>query len=326
LNCLICLKELPETAASQYHGYCLDRMFGIRSLSLELAESRSDLVTSMPEKTHGFSISGVQMKAQVAIEKDHLKLVDSGGQFIMKPSPEEYPNVAENEHATLVLMNKVGFPVPPCGLIKLKDDHLVFLIRRYDRDFESGGKLHQEDAMQALGISNSDSSQKYTAASYQSVIELVIERAGVAVAVELLERIAFSYLVGNDDHHLKNISFLYDPVVKLTPCYDVLASSLYSRSNVESPLALPMLKNGVPEYFGSMGNGYYAGSDFVELGTKAGLVEKAIKKRLKALLKRVEKEASTIIQASYMPEEMKARYQALVTERLRFLRLLESGE
>ncbi|WP_421842241.1 hypothetical protein [Marinobacter algicola] len=67
----------------------------------------------MPKKTHGFSISGVQMKAQLKIEKGELTLVDHGGQFIMKPSPEEYPNGAENEHATLILMGKVSFPVPP---------------------------------------------------------------------------------------------------------------------------------------------------------------------------------------------------------------------
>jgi len=60
--------------------------------------------------------------------------------------------------------------------------------------------------------------------------------------------------VGNDDHHLKNISFLYDPVFKLTPCYDVLASSLCS-SAMDSPMALPMLTNGEPENYRTMGNG-----------------------------------------------------------------------
>jgi serine/threonine-protein kinase HipA len=75
-------------------------------------------------------------------------------------SPEEYPNLAENERAKLILMGKAGFPVPPCGLLKLKDEHLIFIIRRYDRNFEIGEKIHQEDAMQALGITNADSSRK----------------------------------------------------------------------------------------------------------------------------------------------------------------------
>lgn len=297
-------------------------MFGSRKISLALAESRKDLVTAMPRKTHGFSISGVQMKAQMAIEEGGLKLVDSGGQFIMKPSPEEYPHVAENEHATLVLMSRVGFPVPPCGLIELKDGHLFFVIRRYDRDFEHGTRLHQEDAMQALGVSNADSSHKYTAASYQTVIELVMENAGAAVAMELLERLVFSYLVGNDDHHLKNISFLHDAVLKLAPCYDVLASSLYSSMAV-NPMALNMLKEDEPSYYRTMGNGYYSGSDFVELGAKSGLIEKTVRKRVSNLAARVKKAAPSIIEASFMPEEMKTRYQALISDRLRFITQLE---
>jgi len=323
LNCLICLKPITGGKFTQYHGGCLDRMFGSRKLNLELAESRSDLVRAMPRQTHGFSISGVQMKAQMAVQSGRLQLVDNGGQFIVKPSPEEYPFVAENEHATLTLMSKVGFPVPHCGLIKLKDGHLVFAIRRYDRDLEEGGKLHQEDAMQALGISNSDSSNKYTAASYQTVLEMVNTNAGAAVAMELLERLVFSYLVGNDDHHLKNISFLHEPLFKLTPGYDVLASSLYS-SRADSPMALKMLSDGEPEYYGTMGNGYYSGSDFVELGTKAGLREATARKRVAGVANRVEKFAPDILEASFMPDDMKARYQDLVVDRLRFVRELKA--
>lgn len=324
MNCLICLKSLPENARTPYHGACLEQLFGTRKVNLALAEGRKDLVIAIPRKTRGFSISGVQMKAQLAIEAGKLKLVDSNGQFIMKPSPEEYPCVAENEHATLTLMRKIGFPVPPCGLIRLKDGHLVFVIRRYDRDMASGARIHQEDAMQALGISNADSQHKYTAASYHEVIELVIKHGGMAVAMELLERLVFSYLVGNDDHHLKNISFFLEPVFKLTPCYDVLASSLYS-SKAENPMALKVLKDGEPEYYRTMGNGYYAGSDFVELGVKAGLIGKVVKNRIQGLARKVQKTAPAIIEASFMPEDMKSHYQSLVSERLRFVSLLEPG-
>lgn len=325
MNCLICLKTIakPGKTNPHYHAKCLEHMFGDRRPRLDLAESRGDLVTSMPRKTEGFSISGVQMKAQVELADRELRLVDNGGQFIMKPSPEEYPHVAENEHATLTLMARLGFPVPPCGLIELKDKHLVFLIRRYDREFSTGEKRHQEDAMQALGISNADSSQKYIAASYQEVIELIIDRAGMAVGIELLERIAFSYLVGNDDHHLKNISFVHDGLVKLAPCYDVLASSLYTNNAAESPMALRMLRQGEPEAYAQMGTGFYYGADFLELGTKAGLRARAVTSRLMALGRRVSDIAPEVIQASFMPEEMKSLYQALVDQRLKFFEVMQ---
>lgn len=83
------------------------------TIYLEIAESRRDLVAAMPKQTDGFSISGVQMKAQIATGNENLRLVDRCGQFIMKSSPEEYPHVVENEHAPLTLMTKVGFPLRP---------------------------------------------------------------------------------------------------------------------------------------------------------------------------------------------------------------------
>lgn len=324
MNCLICLKGLPEKDHTGYHKKCLERLFGDRDIDLNLPESRKDLVSAMPRQTQGFSISGVQMKCQMAIEDQKLKLVDSNGQFIMKPSPEEYEHVAENEHATLTLMDRIGFAVPPCGLLKLKDDHLVFIIRRYDRDFETGAKIHQEDAMQALGISNAESASKYTAASYEKVLHLVSEEAGMAVAMELLLRLVFSYVVGNDDHHLKNISFYHEPMFRLTPCYDVLASSLYS-SPSENPMALPFFedRDAMPSYYRDMGNGFYSGSDFIELGVRAGLLEPAVKKRITQLLRKVAKLAPAAIHDSYMPDEMKDRYRELVRQRLKFLDELE---
>ena len=175
--------------------------------------------------------------------------------------------------------------------------------------------------MQALGIANTETSKKYQSASYQEVLELVNQHAGMAVAMELLLRLAFSYLVGNDDHHLKNISFFHEPVFKLTPCYDVLASSLYS-SKVDSPMALQLLSQGEPAYFHEMGNGFYAGSDFVELGTKAGLLEKAVNDRLSRLVNNVEKKAPNVIESSHMPESMKTHYRELLNQRIQFMRQL----
>lgn len=319
MNCLICLKEINAKTTSGYHSKCLKVLFGTDKVDVTLSESRRDLVMEMPRQTHGFSISGVQMKCQLAIENGKLELVDNGGQFIMKPSPEEYPNVAENEHATLKLMDRIGFEVPPCGLIRLADGHLVFVIRRYDRSFLDGTKYHQEDAMQALGIANSDSGLKYTAASYEEVLALVKKHGGDAVAASLFDRLAFSYLVGNDDHHLKNISFLHEPTFRLAPCYDVLGSALYS-SKADNPMALAMLKGGdEPGYYAEMGNGFYSGSDFVEMGARAGLRARALISRLDRLVKNLGLHASEVIQSSFMPDVSKPKYEELVKQRIKFM-------
>lgn len=315
MNCQICLKE---SGKSQYHSACLKTLFGSSKVATELAETRAELVREMPKKTKGFSISGVQIKAQLKVEDESLKLVDHDGDMILKPSPESYPYVAENEHLTLVLMQHVGFDVPSCGLIALKDGHRVFVIRRYDRTQE--GKVHQEDAMQALGLTNDASSSKYESATYAQVLELTRDRCGTAVAARLLDRLVFSYLVGNDDHHLKNISFILGRPITLAPAYDVLAARLY---NTGGPvMALKFFTEREPAYYAEMGNGHYSGADFVELAKSAGLGKKAATNRVGRLAKRVQKAAPDLIKASYMPDDMKAQYQALISERLNFIQVM----
>lgn len=71
-----------------------------------------------------------------------------------------------------------------------------------------------------------------------------------------------------------------------------------------------------------MGNGHYSGSDFVELAKRAGLGNKAATNRLGRLAKRVEKAAPDLIKASYLPDDMKEQYQALISERLKFIKVV----
>lgn len=139
----------------------------------------------------------------------------------------------------------------------------------------------------------------------------------VGATGRLLDRLAFSYLVGNDDHHLKNISFVLGQPIVLAPAYDVLAASLYNQGG--RAMALKFFPDREPTYHAEMGNGRYSGSDFVELASSAGLGEKAAASRIRRLAGRVEKAAPALIRSSYLPDEMKARHQALVSERLQFI-------
>lgn len=323
MNCLTCLQPLPEGHYIQHHSSCLETLFGSSTLNIELATDRRTFVESLPAFTSGYSITGVQMKCHLTVNNGGLKLADAGGTFILKPSPEQYPFAAENEHASMLLMRNLGFDVPPCSLLSLGDDHKVFVIRRFDRTAD-GKKIHQEDAMQALGASNLRSENKYSAASYQTVLELTIKHGGLPSGIELFRRLVFSYLIGNDDHHLKNISFLKQPF-KLAPVYDVLASSLFSNSPLSSTMALRFLTHGEPDYFQQMGNGFYSGGDFVQLAEAAGLDAPVARETIHNLVQRVKTEVSKTVQASLLPPNIKDQYLDLVRRRIRFVELLDLG-
>lgn len=323
MNCKICLG--PISSGRDYHPSCKAELFGPDCPHTRIAEHRAELIQGMPKHTHGFSISGMQPKAQLRVEDGCLKLVERQGMLILKPSPESYPGVAENEHLTLQLMRAVGMDVPPCGLLQLDDGHLVFVTRRYDRTAEAN-KLHQEDAMQAMGIANEHSDSKYDGASYLEVLQRSEALGGRVLVSGLLERLVLSYLVGNDDHHLKNISFIHDEQTRLAPAYDVLNTTLHMARG--SAMALRFFPvdhepQNEPGYFQNMGNGYYSGGDFVELGKAAGLPGKGIPRRITRLVSQVERKAPKLIERSYLDTESRQKYQQLIAERARFLRVFD---
>jgi serine/threonine-protein kinase HipA len=58
--------------------------------------------------------------------------------------------------------------------------------------------------------------------------------------VKLLERTLFSFLVGNEDMHLKNFSLITrDQKVELAPAYDLLNTTI-ALKNARGNLALPL--------------------------------------------------------------------------------------
>jgi serine/threonine-protein kinase HipA len=184
------------------------------------------------------SISGYQPKLSLRIVNNQFSVVDTFGTYILKPSPEEYPNLAENEHAIMSVMNKLGFDVPAFGLVPFQQpadsDKVVyaFIIKRFDRIEEEQSKVHQEQLDGAMGIE-----EKYgkvngvQTVSYERVCQFLIKNidANLQFKRELFKRVMYSYLVGNNDFHLRNFGILMpsEEKNKLTPIYDFVSMAPY---------------------------------------------------------------------------------------------------
>lgn len=97
-------------------------------------------------------------------------------------------------------------------------------VRRYDR-LADGHRIHQEDLAQALGLNSREPDRKFQwgrqSPSWGHAAEVL--RAGGGLLSPLARLLTFSFLVGNTDHHAKNISFMRHPdgSVALAPAYDV---------------------------------------------------------------------------------------------------------
>lgn len=325
-----CLATLaPLTGKEQNVGYkksAVQSLFDTTKVKLPLSFDRKAFFQQGPKATKGMSISGVQQKLSLRLNADgELEPTAEGGEYILKPSPEEYPNAAENEHAGMMASKLVGIPTAECALVAFSDGELAYLTRRFDR-LADGNKVHQEDLLQ-IGTRAPD--QKYDV-SYEQAGELVDQgtRGKVAVKVDLFRRIVLAYAIGNNDLHMKNLSLQKLPgstgafFDRLTPNYDVLFTQAIENLKNGSFLACDLLtgptkdEEAFTEHYKYYG--FYTGYDFIALGKRYKLNEKVIHGALERQITK-QPELLTLIENSYMPEEMKQEASELVTGRTKAL-------
>ena len=321
--CHISLK--PLTGKETHPGYRdaeYRRLFGSRKVAPVLPFTRAEFFRAGGRYSKGMSISGVQEKLPLGVRAGELVPVDTGGLYILKPSPEAFPHAAENEHAGMALSRLAGIETAQCGLIPFKDGELAYLCRRFDRD-SKGNKLPQEDLLQAAGRPSED---KYRL-SYEEAGRIIFHATNgkPAPVLEMIKRVMLAYVMGNDDLHLKNLSLCrasadapYGHYDRLTPNYDVLFCDSFNRPFDESFLALDLLANDdfTPSYDRM---GFYSLADFVELGRRLNIPERAIK-RFASQLVSLEDKAIALIRNSYMPETMREQSEAVFRNRLKVMR------
>ncbi len=328
--CKISLNPLTEKEVEVgYKPTALRALLGSTRVSPHLPFSRSEFFLSSRQHSQGMSISGVQQKLSLKVnERRELVPTSGGGEYILKPSPETYPNATENEHAAMRLSELLGIDTAECGLVDFADGELAYLTRRFDR-LGGGGKVHQEDLLQCF---NMPSEGKYSK-TYEEAGKLIQEVTGgkQAAVLDFVRRVIFAYLIGNDDLHLKNFSvqrlpdntsLYYD---RLTPNYDCLFCDAFNTGDAEQglgQLALGLLldPNDGDEQFSEAHAryGYYTGFDFIELGKRLGIPEKPVLKFINQMNAK-KGDMLDLIQHSYMPETMKERASTLLTSRLRTL-------
>lgn len=187
-----------------------------------------------------FSLAGVQLKFSAIKNQGKnggltIPATGSGGDWIIKLPSARFPDVPENEFATMNLAAILGMEVPENSLISIDDvDGLpeginrygtsAYAIRRFDRSPE--GAIHVEDFAQVFGVF---AEEKYDNASYRQILSVLAIETGESSIVEFVRRLTYSVLIGNGDMHLKNWSLVYrdgrHPA--LSPAYDLVSTVPY---------------------------------------------------------------------------------------------------
>lgn len=315
-----------KTNVEAYCANCRRKLFNGAKVSpvLTFEAPAIDNLAEYQQKTKRLSISGVQLKYSLRLEGKELKLVETGGQYIIKPIPRgtllKYPEIApENEHLTMQLAEQVfGIKTAANALIYFKDGAPAYITRRFDVKAD-GTKYLQEDMAQLSGRSRHTGKPgddfKYNG-TYEEIGKLIEQY--VAAYPPTLERffqlVLFNYIFSNGDAHLKNFSLVETGMgdYSLTPAYDLMCTLLHIPD--ETDVALDLYKdNYISEFYSS--HGFFGQADFRTFAAKLGLQPIRTNRLITALLTH-KQDVITLIKNSFLTEDMKTAYIDRYLERL----------
>lgn len=214
--------DIRETPTSRPTGGVLPSLLDLEHL--RDAAARVDEGEPIPAHLEMFFAGGPSLGGA----RPKAVLTADGFEWIAKfPARNDPFDIPVAEHATLELAREAGLAVPPTRLETLADGGQVLLTRRFDREplARGMGRRHMVSALTLLAKHVQDS----PGSSYAEMAA-AISQHGVGGAIapdreELFARMVFNILVSNDDDHLRNHAFLFDPVGqgwRLSPLYDVV--------------------------------------------------------------------------------------------------------
>lgn len=105
MRCHILLTPLVQ-AKEQESGYStkgLKHLTGSGKVNPQLSFTRNEFIHELPKAQRGMSISGYQPKLQMVVRDGEFAVVEHQGEYILTPSPAEFP-----------IWRRTN--MPPCGL------------------------------------------------------------------------------------------------------------------------------------------------------------------------------------------------------------------
>lgn len=326
------IKYCPSTLQPRFTTYspvAQLALFGSRTrkvshiLPIGPPGKNAELTREFNEKRKTISISGVQEKYSLLLEKNDLKLTASKGSHILKPVPaerlERIEEMPANEHVTMQIARQVfKIKTAACGMIFFDDGSPAYITRRFDYK-PDGTKYQIEDFATLLGRSPEREGDdfKYNA-SYADIASL-IKKYVPAATVELINFfriVLFNYLFANGDAHLKNFALMESEQgdYLLAPAYDLLCTALHID---DANLALHHgLYEGDMDELSYLKHGTYTGQSFMvfagKMGVQAAIAEKIIDESMKAVLP-----AMDMIDRSFLSKEAKEKYKDIIGDRFR---------
>lgn len=306
-SCLACHKLLVS-GDNQYHSACLTRFWESDTPVFQLDYDVSQINELAKENVaQRIIVTGVQPKLSMGFTEidteERLTIVGAlNGRYILKPPYSAYPQMPELEALCMLLTQSCGIDVVPFLLLPLKGGELAYITRRIDRNAQ-GKRFAMEDACQ---FNERLTEHKYRG-SYEQIAKgiMTYSKNPLKDIVHFYEQVIVSFLIGNNDMHLKNFSLIAKEsnAYELAPAYDMISAQLLLPDDIDD-LALNI--NGKKRKLKR--------EDFTKAMLNAHIPEKAIEN----LWKRIEKGMSEwfgLIDHSFLNDERKADFKELINKK-----------
>jgi len=293
-NCLFCYQPV-ETG--EYHTTCSKKFFGTANVPfLELDQEKLNQMAQVTVNER-LALTGVQPKISLSLNGEkgnkRLTLVGLWGDYILKPQSANFEAMPQVEDLTMHLAKLFKIETAQHALIRTSSGELAYITKRFDR--LKRNKIHVEDLCQ---LSELLTEQKYKS-SYERVGKIIRQyttNSGLD-AIKYFRLVLFSFLVGNNDMHLKNFSLVHTQNgVLFSPAYDLLNVNLIFPSDKEElALTLAGRKRKIKR------------SDFDQFATSLEITDIVRNNIYKDFANQIYK-AQELINRSFLTEEYKKEY------------------
>ena len=330
---MIDLKYCPGTLAEGFTTYspsCLKRVFSNKKVNHVLPypepQTSDEIEELFIENRKRISISGVQEKLSLLLEKNKLRLTKEGeqGEYILKPIPRDLKKINQvpaNEHLTMQIASQVyGINTAANALIFFSDGTPAYITKRFDLT-QDGTKWGVEDFASLSGKTKDNFGANYKYGfSYEEVGELI--KLYVPTWRIELEKyftlLIFNYLFSNGDAHLKNFSLMEtlkgDYV--LSPAYDLINTRLHV-DDTDFALDKGLFKDDFrSKRYDILGHAHQ--DDFTELGKRMGLNELRVGKLITPFLLK-QSLTETLVNHSFLTDANKRTYLQMISTKMNFL-------
>jgi serine/threonine-protein kinase HipA len=273
-------------------------------------------------------LSGVQPKLPVHLQERNGRLEVGLGDLgnttthILKLPSSVYPELVENEWATMELARRVGLRVASVRRVRFQEGSKLtgpgLLIERFDlpRSLEGLTPIPLlEDGASLLGLPRIEKYQPSLEKVASMLLGVGLDEEGMG---QFLDHVSFSWLVGNGDLHAKNLSILHEiqpdqfgrppslTGVRYSPLYDLVNTRVVLPGDLFA-LSLNGKRNNLRL------------RDFVTLVDRCALSRAVIRERVIDVADRMLEHVDDVLEISSLSSDGAELYRRIVEENVREL-------